>query len=453
MSHANSNCRLGALALLGVSLPLGACGDATVDLGSGRIGQNIQRGARCAESPVAAGSVRVKSQAELAELAGCEQIDGDLQIEVFPGADLSPLASLRAIDGLLELGARPELPEQGVDTSVAIELQEQLGAIVADGYLTSLQGLESLERVTGLDLYDVGVQDLSALQGLRVLTGHEGALPVGWVGIHDTQLHTLQGLQNVEHITQLVLSDNLQLESLGGVALSPAMLNINLVNSPQLTSIAELAGVERATTLYLDNIGVSDVESLANLYYVEFGISITGNRNLLDIDALGAVSTESLVISNNALLERIPAFPNLAFLESFTATRNPALHSIELSLPGRGQGQYSAAGTLLTDPVHVIEIGQNPQLTQLSVSAGLEEARYLSIYLNPSLASVTLGTLTEIQSLEISDNTSLTQLDLGPLERVGTLFVIGNSSLDVSPLAAVRTFETTLRGNAPAAAP
>ena len=78
MSHPNKWSGLGCLAIM---TALG-CADETVNLGGGSVGQEIQRGVRCRESPIVDGSVRVTSQAEMEDLAGCEEIDGDLLVEV-----------------------------------------------------------------------------------------------------------------------------------------------------------------------------------------------------------------------------------------------------------------------------------------------------------------------------------------------------------------------------------
>lgn len=452
MYHSNIRCSLSCLPLLVLVLPLYACGDETVDLGGGRISQQITRGARCVDSPVVSGSVRVTSQAELAELEGCEEIDGDLHVNIFPGADLSPLASLRVVDGLLELGAYPEFPAEGVETSEMEALLAEVNEIAADGYLSSLAGLENLERATSLQFYYLTAPDLSSLQALRELSGHEGSLPVGFVGLQNSQVRSLHGLEKLENVRELVTAYNPELESLGGITLGANVVNINLVGSPKLASIAELANVEIANTVYLDDIGITDVDALSTLYYAEYGISVSNNRHLLNIDGLSGARTSSLFINRNAVLSSIPALSNLEYLEYVMIVDNPQLETIELALPPHG-ALYTMGTTLLPEPVGMIEIGENDHLTTLSIGAGLEQARFVVLHENPLLASVALGTLTQIESLAITANPSLVDLDLGALRTVGTLSAIDNPSLDDGPLRAVRTFETTLLGNAPTVSP
>src|SRR5688572_20738638 len=143
-----------------------ACGRAdVVDLG-GEGGPDIVRGARCPDSPVVAESVRVTQQSELEALFGCERVDGDLTVEFFAGADVAPLAYLREVRGAFVLGAYPEAlaGEDSNDYFDRVALAEEN---IEQGYVTSLHGLEALERVGMLSLTGIGAPDLLALQSLR----------------------------------------------------------------------------------------------------------------------------------------------------------------------------------------------------------------------------------------------------------------------------------------------
>src|SRR5688572_671189 len=85
-----------------------ACSDGEVDLGDGLISQDVTQSGRCADSPRLEGEIYVNNQAELDQLSGCERIGG-LRIVPFEGIDLTALASLRRIDGPLDIGAMPEV--------------------------------------------------------------------------------------------------------------------------------------------------------------------------------------------------------------------------------------------------------------------------------------------------------------------------------------------------------
>ena len=448
MSHMNIRSNARCLCVFALLFSVGACGDETVNLGGGRAADGIARGARCSESTTVTGLVRVKSQADVQDLAGCEAIDGDVHIEIFAGADLSPLSALHSIDGTLEIGAYPEVTEGEYEDGELEARREQVDAIIADGYLPSLHGLENLTQVTSIEIHDIAAEDLTPLLGLRELTGHESYLPVGFLGLTGTRVRNLHGLENVQNITNLVLADNPELESLSGVVLGQAIMNLNLVDSPRLTSIDELAPVALAYTLVLSNIGITDLESLRDLTQVEYTIDLTRNDNLVNIDRISTIATAALTINDNAVLPSIPPISGSFWLETLTVVDNPELQSISVNLPQQGNGPNYVAETPLSHAIGVIEIGQNDKLTQVSLAEGLEEVGVVSIHGNPSLASVSFGTLTSLEELTLSTNTSLASVDVGALETVDTLSVINNPVLDPAQLAGVRTFEARLLGNA-----
>ncbi|HTV18430.1 MAG TPA: hypothetical protein VMG12_07160, partial [Polyangiaceae bacterium] len=157
--------------VLAASVPLClglACSDGEVNLGDGAISQNVTRTGRCADSPNLEGEIYVDEQAELDELSGCERIGG-LRIVPFEGADLSPLASLRRIDGPLDIGALPEVFPEDVEEQA--EFLAPIYALQEAGWVDSLHGLENLESVQALYLTGVGVSDLSELESLETVDG------------------------------------------------------------------------------------------------------------------------------------------------------------------------------------------------------------------------------------------------------------------------------------------
>lgn len=437
MSHIDYRGGIGCLSFL---FAFAGCTNDTVDLGGGRISQEIRRGSRCSDSAVVHGSVRVQRQSEIEALAGCEQVDGDLQVEIFAGADLSPLSSLRAVDGLLEIGTFPEVPDEGLDTLEFDALREQVDAIVANGYLASLAGLENLERVGSLSINSIAADNLEPLLGLRA---------AGLLGVDDAaNLRDLHGLSNIANIDELISSNNPALSSLGGIQLGERLINLQIINSPLLSSLAELAPVGLLYSLLLSNLGISDLQELTSLVFVESMIMLADNRNLVNVDSLANVSTGELFVKDNRVLRSLPALPNMFWLEALTVVGNPELETISLDLPEHASGPYEVQGAILTNPIQLFDIGRNAQLTRVSLTAGLSEGRFLAIYENPALVSVDLGTLTRLGKLSLSDNAQLASVGLGALQTVESLSVLDNPKLDTAALAGVRTFETRLSGNA-----
>jgi hypothetical protein len=444
MSHPNKWSGLGCLAIM---TALG-CADETVNLGGGSVGQEIQRGVRCRESPIVDGSVRVTSQAEMEDLAGCEEIDGDLLVDIFAGADLSPLASLRIIGGALELGAYPDSGAEGVTYEEGLAIDARLEEILAAGYLPSLTGLEGLEQAASLFIHDVAAPDLTPLRSLRKLIGRSVVWGPGMLAIQRARVRDLEGLENIQGVQDLGLVDNPELESLAGLVLDERPRNVEVIGSPKLTSLPELAGLSYVYHLQLSDLGIVNLDSLESLLYVETSIWLRDNRALENVDRLTGVTAAELLFEKNPVLRSIPALPEMSGLELFSATQNDALESIALELPTHGAGPDSIQTETLIDPIKVIDIGRNPKLGRVSLAAGLEQARLLAIYENPSLTSISLGTLKRLEELRIVENVSLDSVDVGAVQTIGSLLVTDNPSLDTVGLAAMRTFSTTLEGNA-----
>lgn len=137
------------------------------------------------------------AQANLDALEGCEVLRGSLSLDAPvldrdpPISDLSPLASLRVIEGVLGCGFNPDLE--------------------------TLEGLERLEVVDGLTFQGCGLRSFSALRNLRDL------------GRRDVSI------EDMENLTDL--------RGFGGVRVVGRTLRI--VSNPNLTSLDGLEALER----------------------------------------------------------------------------------------------------------------------------------------------------------------------------------------------------------------
>jgi hypothetical protein len=433
---------------------LAACTTDTVPLGGGNVSQRLELGSRCGESPVLDATVRAQSQADLDALAGCEEIAGDLIVQVFEGADLRPLSALRVVGGSFQLGAGPDFGNDAVDEEVASALQAQFDRGIEAGYLPSLEGLESLERTGNLEVSFVTAPSLAVFANLRNIGSHDDASLAGRLTLlNNPNLTDLQGLTQVRGLLDLVLVDNPALEDLEGIVLSEGTRNINILGSPLLTELGELAPVFNLNTLYLVGLGIRNLDELQNLRALGY-LEVGENPELENVDGLAQLSNaSSLSFELNPKLLRLPAFVDLYSVGSLRALNNAELVSIDLDLPLPIAGGEVVQGEDLETGPSVIEIAANGKLQSISLAAGLTKVQHLAIYDNPSLASIDLGSLRRLDKLSIQDNERLAQIDLGDLQTVDSLAVIDNPLLSSVELGNVRTFESVLSGNAAEPAP
>ncbi|MEY4548531.1 MAG: hypothetical protein RL685_4726 [Pseudomonadota bacterium] len=452
----------GLVALLG-------CASESVDLGGGTATQSLQRATRCAESSIVDADVIVANQADVAALEGCQEIRGDLVIQLFADADLSPLHDLQVVEGSLNIGQEasaagffePDLDEERLEQLEALAVQE--AALIANGWLASLHGLESLEQAGALQLLATSVSNLSELESLRSIGGPMagqrdiGSLESGTVIFSSNpNLIDLTGFENVRGIHSFNVFNSPELVSLSGLVLEADISVVSLADAPALADLDALSSLRAIGGLLLVRLGMSDLSSLAALERAEL-LGVEGNAALADASALDNLFENfSLSFVNNASLRSLPSTARwLRIPDDITIQDNPVLESIELEFGG-------PANVRIVDdverafPASVVSIENNAQLRSVSVPAvesnsvaGLTSVDFFLLRGNPSLSSVDFGGLRRAGLLSIANNQSLDSVTLGALARVEDLEVTDNPQLSGAEFDDVATFERTLSGNLP----
>jgi hypothetical protein len=301
----------------------------------------------------------IKDQGALERLAGCETVYGDLQINF--DADLQVLSSLRDVEGNFHI--QPEPSHQ----------------------LSSLAGLENLERVSGdLLLQYLHAPSLASLANLQsvqrlILTDSRGPRDL-------SGLAQLTGLQN------LWIAGSFDLTSLDGLTLPSRMDTVDLSDLPALTSLPPFS----ASHLNLTNTGLTDlsvvtrpVDELAvrrNSLLVDATVSgvdrliVENNRALVSL-SLPAQSRPptSLEVSENSALESIEAPENVISLSSLSVHDNPVLHTIRM--PG-----LQELDTFL--------VSRNPSLSAIEFPLLIQQVQDLTVVSNPNLSMPSIFSIT-----------------------------------------------------------
>jgi hypothetical protein len=401
----NSNGRVGVGApSAALAIALSACAGDTLSLGVEEAPQTAPEGSRCAASPTLVGTVVVNGQSDIDALAGCEAIEGNLEIAQFAGADLRPLASLRSVAGDLNIGKTP---------SVA-----PFWTVLEGGWLESLEGLEALERVGALALENVNAPNLQPLENLRHVNANvTGSWRAGELVIERAhRLVDLSGLEKLQGVTSLHVVDNDALESLDGLALPFRVDDINLGHNPRLSNLDALANVRFVDFLQIHTTGVRDLSALSELGVRET-INIAYNPELVTISAL-------------------PLWP----VRSFGVENNPKLDGT-LVVPDRA-GVF-VGGNAELDRVVFEELTSSGD----SWRGGALENRIL-IGNNHSLSSIDLGGIERCAELAVEGNGNLTELEAPALVGAVTLSVRFNPRLSTASLAGVQSLERRISDNA-----
>ncbi len=430
-----------------------ACAREGVDLGGGTTSQNLERGTLCAESTTLEEDVIVSNQDELDRVSGCEEIRGNLIVRIFPDADLTPLSSLRVVEGQLALGVR-----QGWDSIAGFGVSDRVDAevdLIRAGWLPSLDGVQALERVGALFLRGLPDPDLRAFESLRSIAGSLGGYVRGGVILQQNQkLVNLGGFEQVAGVRSLVVTLSPAIESLNGLV--PRDLeDVALYSSAALTDVSALAPLTALDNLIVYETGVTDLNAFSALESVRETVTVFGNAALVDATGLGALQrAELLHIANNPLLIAVPSFASFSAQPRVLSIRdNAALQHVVLDFVNAPTPTYrlDAFGSPTGDEVElgidVIDVQNNERLESISVPAGLTAAKLFISADNPSLTSIDLGSLRQLGQLSIINHEQLTQVDLGELASVSFLQASNNPLLSSTTFDSVPSFAREVSGN------
>jgi hypothetical protein len=345
--------------------------------------------------------------------------------------------------------------------------------IAGNAVLDSVAGFASLESIGG-DFRVAGNPLLTNLDGFsRTVT-----VKRDFVVSDNAKLTTLSGLERVkikeivgESYHDVVVARNKSLKSVTGLHNLALRAGLLIEGNPELTSLADLAGVPhlRDYLFIRDNDSLTQLSGLDAVDGIEGSLCIEGNAKLASLQGLGAVGEVHghLRVVDNALLQNIDALGALTDLgeSSYTPrnpcggeggepndpqiyiTDNPSLYSVAGlgSLVGRtdisiyilrnqalttfGSWKLARAHWFyvqdnaalkslsgLESLAHVSEdlsIARNASLESLTGLDGLEYTVIATILQNPKLINLRgLGALTEVfETLRIMDNANLATLD------------------------------------------
>jgi hypothetical protein len=421
-----------------------ACSSGEVDLGGGLITADLRSSGRCTDSSRLEGQIIVSDQAGLSALAGCEEIVGDLFVEVFEGADLSPLASLRSVSNSFHIGEAPVQPE---DPNEWEAFWERIAGIRAAGYLPSLHGLEALESVGTLYLTGSSAPSLTELESL---------VDVEAVVIRDMPaLVNLAGLEAAP-LSSLWISNCQTLSSLDGLNLGLVPETLIFEFLPALTNADALAATDIAfigSSLMFYVTGLRALPSFVDLAFVP-SLSIEGNPALTDISGIASIQgVEGLSISGNPSLRTLPPLTQLGSVEVLRVINNDALEELDLDFPALLPPTDSITDRNIELSTTLIDISMNDALRRITSPAGFGAVQYFSIYQNASLSELELDQLRRVDVMIIAENPALVTVSMPALATVDSLEVVDNPALSPAVFDRVLTFERRISGNAETPAP
>jgi hypothetical protein len=421
---------LSALAVLAC-----ACAGDVVELGEDASAAEVPSASstsRCQTSTTLSDVTRIVRQSDLDQLAGCEEIDGDLDIGPFAHPDFAPLASLRVVTGTLTLGASggrsgdpPYAPPRA-----------DMEALLAAGWLDSLEGFENLERVGSLGMMGLLAPSLEPLSNLKLLT-------TGGFGLIGCQLKDLSGLEGLAGLKSVtVRCDSLQ--SLRGLSFPDRLEHLE-IRGAQLKDLGSLANVTDIDTVDVSNTALENLDGLTHLATTT-GLYIHDNPQLQNADAIEGIGWATYIaIEGNDRLEALELYighvQQLTVRDNAALRRWPTFPSTLAAFEGDAQSPWSTAASLVFYRQNTVEVSGNPLLESVTLPPGWQGAEYISIENNAALGHIDFSTAHNVTELSIANNAALAHVELGALDTVNALRVSGNPLLPLTEFDGVQTFD------------
>jgi hypothetical protein len=311
----------------------------------------------------------VRDEATLEQVRGCSVVEGNLGLFGLEGLDLSPLTSLRHVEGELTLTE-----------------------------FNRLEALADLRTARSLSLQRLAVPSLRPLSGLVASAESESGLH-----IHECDnLSDLVGLDGFR-VSNLVVSNNAKLRTLQGISVRPEMRDVGIHENPTLGS------------LWADS-GSSLLSEEAYVRRARF-VGVSGNPALRDLTPIALLqATQELRLSE---LPGLPVFPELTEVSILEVQHNrvppnganvgevsivPALEQIQpgansglLLIDNRGMTKFRLPSLSATT---TIWIRDNADLVSVEVPGLRSISDWLIATCNPQLSEAAFDDVRHLVATE-----------------------------------------------------
>jgi hypothetical protein len=357
---------------------------------------------------LADGSAAVPSQLALNDVCGCAKVEGDLSIDASAVRDIECLRSLREVTGKLEISTPADAVAQ----------------------LTTLRGLERLERVHALFLSRLAVPNLKPLGhlahateltliGLDRIHDLRGLERARWTALRAEKLEALQSLEGLkvpEKAARVALSELAKLESLQPLEGLREAESIALTRLPALTSLEGLGAK-------VDHFELSEADGLTDLRGLRADIRefwLSKNAQLRSLEGFVGLQVQPQAASGSNI--RVESHAELASLTGLFRSDEPRLDRVQLTgLPKLQSVDFRSAREARVLVVR--------SCTALREVLGLESVETLEVlYLTGLSALANLPSFSKLRRIEELELLELPVLQ--SLERLASLTSVDRIALN-----------------------
>ncbi len=318
----------------------------------------------------------------------------------------------------------------GVASIIEIKNNPNLTSVVFNNLTSGLNRLDVMDNAS-LQTLDIGG---TVSNNIRIRNNGVVNISLGIVA---------SGLTYIENNPNLVSIEN--------TASGVSNLNIlSLKNLPSLTALQGFDQVQHMSHLYLENLGLNNLNAFQNLQTIVSNLYVAGNASLTDANFSSLTSALIVTVTDNANLSTI-GLVGLSSITTLVITQNQNLQSVNAqNLQTIGFLNLSTNSSLATisfdstTSITTAQINENSNLATLNLST-VNTLNDLTLYQNQSLQNLDLSNLQSSNSIKIIDNDQLTIFSLPSLTQIPTLELVSNSAIQTLEINSGNTFTPTTK--------
>jgi hypothetical protein len=271
---------------------------------------------------------------EMLEDGGCYDEDGCDNGHLFCGIEIHSDADMEQLEGCTTVHKSVVVVGDAVSSLSGLKNIVEIGGnlVIWETQLTNLDGLDSLQRLDGIMLWDNAV--LSDLSSVSFVNSYNPFLNV--VDIErNPALANLDDLHNIESINYLTVIDNDGLTHLLSEGEFQYVYTLVLEGNDELLDLSGLGNVTELRDLDVSlNGAIQDLTGLESLQTVWLTCTIEGNAALVSLDGLSGLRSMGLDVGRDAMtINANPSLLNLDALLGVTSMAAKLTVDGNLSLP------------------------------------------------------------------------------------------------------------------------
>lgn len=323
--------------------------------------------------------------------------------------------------------------------------------------VSSLEGIENLEGLKSLTLWDNSLTDISPLKGLSKLENLSldnnmisdiaplrNLINLESLGLNNNCIKDISALSELVNIQKLYIMGN-EIKDISALANMKKIFDLVIAEN-KISDISPLKNLTQLTYIHAGDNQISDISSLNNL------VNLTGlimyNNNITDIDVLGGLTELKNLVINNNKIKDINALSSLTNMVGLELANNQIIDISSLGAMTQlkwvtlQENQITSIEPLqyLTNYEKTLKLNDN-LISDVSPLENFENLEALYLRNNQITDISALSNMVNMKELYLADNQITDISALSSLVNLEKLYLFDNQIKDISPLSGLMKLE------------